>query len=88
MTEAADQGEQGRVGRGFIPVIENAAEQRLALDDADGGAEDDRNWALGEIIAAQRHAGPRNLALSPVPRSLPPQIAESVKIVSRRQPSP
>src|SRR5664279_1325207 len=43
MIEAGDQGKQGRVGHGFIPVIESGAERLLALRDADHGAEDDRH---------------------------------------------
>src|SRR5258708_12134278 len=41
--EAADQREQGGIRYRLIPVVENCAEQPLALDGADGGAEDDRH---------------------------------------------
>jgi hypothetical protein len=59
MIEAADQGKQGRVGRGFIPVIENAAEQGLALDDADDGAEDDRHPQQRDKTSAEADAAKR-----------------------------
>ena len=57
--EDADQGEQGRVGHRFIPVIENRIERRLALHGADDGAEDDghrqqRGKASAEADAAER----------------------------------
>src|SRR5258708_15691026 len=41
--EAADQREQGGIRYRLVPVVEDCAEQPLALDDPQHGPEDDRH---------------------------------------------
>lgn len=53
-----NQAEQRDAGQGFIPMIENAVERALALDDGDDNAEDDghrqqRGNAAGKAEAAE-----------------------------------
>src|SRR5664280_101675 len=57
--ETADQRKQSRVGHRLIPVIENRAEWRLALDDADDGAEDDGHPQQRGEASAEADAGER-----------------------------
>jgi hypothetical protein len=59
VAESMNQAEQRGAGQCFIPMIENAIERALALDDGDNDAEDDRHRqqcgnAAGKAEAAER----------------------------------
>jgi len=63
--EDADQGERRSIGDRFIPVVENSAEWRFALEGADDGADEDghpqqRAEASAEAEAAKRRENDQN----------------------------
>jgi hypothetical protein len=59
VAQGMNQAEQRDAGQGFIPMIENAIERALALDDGDNDAEDDghrqqRGNGAGKAKTAER----------------------------------
>jgi hypothetical protein len=57
LAEPADQSAQRGVGSGFIPVIEDGIERRLAPDGADHGAKDGGHPQQRDQASAEVDAG-------------------------------